>query len=92
MIQETPPLSLLFTLLSSHLKAASNLTQSLVVVGHSNSNLLSDLPQGSAKQLLEDLDKARHCFLWATDNEISGVKCKVGWTFVAKPVQFSSVV
>jgi hypothetical protein len=27
--------------------AAGNLTQSLVVVGHSNSNLLCDLPQGS---------------------------------------------
>lgn len=43
------------------------------------------------KQLLEDLDKARRRFLWAGDKEISGGKCKVGWPFVAKPVNFGGL-
>ena len=40
------------------------------------------------KQLLEDLDKVRRRFLWAGDAEITGGKCKVGWTLVTRPVQF----
>jgi hypothetical protein len=40
------------------------------------------------KQLTEDIDKARRRFLWASDNEITGGKCKVAWTLVAKPIEF----
>jgi hypothetical protein len=41
------------------------------------------------KQVLEDIDKLRHRFLWAGDSEILGGKCKVAWTLVAKPVDFN---
>jgi hypothetical protein len=41
-----------------------------------------------ARQLLEGIDKMRRRFLSAGDNEISGGKCKVAWTSVAKPVEF----
>jgi hypothetical protein len=40
------------------------------------------------KQLTKDIGKARRRFLWASDNEITGDKCKVAWTLVAKPIEF----
>jgi hypothetical protein len=43
------------------------------------------------KQLIEDIDKLRHRFLWAGDSEISGGKCKVAWTAVTKPVEFGGL-
>jgi hypothetical protein len=43
------------------------------------------------KQLLVDLDKARRRFLWASDREISGGKCKVGWPFVTRPENFGGL-
>jgi len=43
------------------------------------------------KQLLEELDKLRRRFLWAGDGEITGGKCKVGWPYVARPVNFGGL-
>ena len=43
------------------------------------------------KQVLKDIDKMRRRFLWAGDSEISGGKCKVAWTSVAKPVDFGGL-
>lgn len=43
------------------------------------------------KQLFEDLDKMRRKFLWAGDSEITGGRCKVAWTSVAKPVEFGGL-
>jgi|UPI0001A88E2F hypothetical protein len=43
------------------------------------------------KQLIEDIDQMRRYFLWAGDSEISGGKCKVAWTTVAKPVDFGGL-
>jgi hypothetical protein len=43
------------------------------------------------KQLFEDIDKMRRRFLWAGDSEISGGKCKVAWTSVAKPIEFGGL-
>lgn len=40
------------------------------------------------KQLTDDIDKIRRCFLWAGYHELTGGKCKVAWTSVAKPVEF----
>jgi hypothetical protein len=39
------------------------------------------------KQILQELDKLRRCFLWAGDGEITGGKCKVAWPLIARPVQ-----
>jgi hypothetical protein len=43
------------------------------------------------KQLIEDIDKLRHRFLWVGDSKISGGKCKVAWTDVTKPVEFGGL-
>ena len=43
------------------------------------------------KQVLKDIDKMRRRFLWAGDSEISGEKCKVAWTSVAKPIDFGGL-
>jgi hypothetical protein len=43
------------------------------------------------KQLIADIDQMRRRFLWAGDNEISGGKCKVAWTAVAKPEEFGGL-
>lgn len=32
------------------------------------------------KEVIEDIDKYRKCFLWAGDKELTGGKCKVNWT------------
>jgi hypothetical protein len=32
------------------------------------------------KEVLEDIDNIRRCFLWAGDKALSGGKCKVDWT------------
>jgi hypothetical protein len=43
------------------------------------------------KQLTEDIGKIRRRFLWAGNNEITGGKCKVAWTSVAKPVEYGGL-
>lgn len=43
------------------------------------------------KQLNEDIDKIRRRFLWAGDGELSGGKCKVAWTTVAKPIDYGGL-
>lgn len=43
------------------------------------------------KQLLEELDKLYRRFQWAGDGEITGGKCKVGWPYVARPVNFGGL-
>jgi hypothetical protein len=43
------------------------------------------------KQLFCDLDKARRRFLWAGDSELTGGKCKVAWTLVARPTEFGGL-
>lgn len=43
------------------------------------------------KQLTEDIDKIRRRFLWAGSEEITGARCKVAWTTVAKPVDYGGL-
>lgn len=43
------------------------------------------------KQLLKDFDKMRQRFLGAGDEEITGGKCKVAWTLVARPIKFGGL-
>lgn len=43
------------------------------------------------KQFLKDFDKMRRRFLWAGDEEITGGKCKVAWTLVARPIEFGGL-
>lgn len=38
------------------------------------------------KKILKEADKARRCFLWAQDDELTGGKCKVGWQKVCSPI------
>ena len=61
------------------------------------SSVLSSIPtylMASMKvprQLKEDIDKIRRRFLWAGDKELTGGKCKVAWTTVAKPIDFGGL-
>lgn len=43
------------------------------------------------KQLFQEIDKVRRRFLWASDSELTGGKCKVAWTLVARPTDFGGL-
>ena len=43
------------------------------------------------KQVTEDLDRVRRCFLWAADGEVSGGKCKVAWPYVTMPIEYGGL-
>ncbi|WVZ95115.1 hypothetical protein U9M48_040917, partial [Paspalum notatum var. saurae] len=37
------------------------------------------------KEVLEEFDKVRRCFLWAGNENLTGGKCKVNWPTVSRP-------
>jgi hypothetical protein len=43
------------------------------------------------KEVLDDIDKIRRCFLWVGDKALSGGKCKVNWTSTTLPNEYGGL-